>query len=239
MQENKGLVVITDLRTQEAQDAAEYLRAEGYDVRQVPQDVQLWDETALSSFAAALDAPLVGVIHPAPPRILAGIEEATDEQWAQARDEGPMAAWCVTKVLGGVMRAQGRGALIYLNSIHSEKPVGKGFLYSLGCGAVQMLNREVNQDYGPDGVNSYFVQRGITAADPDSRSDVSHLYYGVDMRYPQRKMPESGYLNPLLAFLLTDAAWPLAGSDLHADGGMTMFYTHRKRMEGRKYFERE
>ena len=236
MPENKGLVIVTDLRAQEARDAFDYLRAEGYDVRTVPDHVTLWDEASLSAYAQALDTPICGVLHPAPPRILGSVEQATEEDWAKARDEGPLAAWCVTKALGGVMREQGNGCIIYLNSIHAEKPVGKGFLYSIGCGAVQMLSREVSQDYGPDGVNSFFVERGVTADDPDSRSNISNFYYGVDLRYPRRRLPERGHLNPLLAFLLTPAAWPLSGSDLRADGGMSMFYGHRKRVEGRKYF---
>ena len=48
-------------------------------------------------------------------------------------------------------------------------------------------------------------------------------------------MPERGSLNGLLAFLLTPDAAPLAGSDLRADGGLTMYDGHRHQVEGREY----
>ena len=63
------------------------------------------------------------------------------------------------------------------------------------------------------------------------------VYYGADMRYPTRKLPEAGQLNGLIAFLLTPAAAPLNGSDLMADGAMTQYYTHRRKVEGRPYYD--
>ena len=66
------------------------------------------------------------------------------------------------------------------------------------------------------------------APDPDLRNDLTNFFCGVEQRYPARKIPETDSLNPLLAFLLTPAAAPLAGSDLRADGGMTMFYGQRQ-----------
>ena len=154
-----------------------------------------------------------------------------------------MAAWCVTKVFCERMRQNGGGSMIYLNSIHAEKPVGHGALFSMGCAAAQMLCKEVNQDYGTSGVRSFFIQRGVTSSDPDARSDLSAIYYGVDMRYPDRQLPQRGYLNGLIAFLLTPAAAPLAGSDLRADGGMSMYYGERiseeKAREVREQYLRE
>lgn len=219
----------------EAGQARDALIERGWRVETVPKAVCLWDEEALSAWAAPFSGALAGVIHPAPEPILGSVEAVTEEQWRRAADEGPMAAWCVTKVFCDLMKESGGGSMIYLNSIHAEKPVGHGALFSMGCAAAQMLSREVNQDYGEFGVRAFFIQKGITADDPDGSSPVSGLYYGVDMRYPTRRLPEAGYLNDLVAFLLTPGAAALSGSDLMADGGMTQYYTHRRRVEGRLY----
>lgn len=231
----KKTVVITDFRSVPARCAAEYLTAQGWDVQVVPEGVSLWNESALSLWAAPLADTLQAVIHPAPEKILGGIGDFTPDDWRRARDEGPMAAFCVTKVFCNILREKQQGAIIYLNSIHAEKPMGKGMLFSMGCGAVQMLCREVNQDYGRQGVNCYFVQQGIGEGEEACISDASRIYCGVDLRYPTRKIPPHDQLNGLLAFLLTDAAAPLSGSDLRADGGMTMYYNHRSKEEGRRY----
>ncbi|MBR2264539.1 MAG: SDR family NAD(P)-dependent oxidoreductase [Firmicutes bacterium] len=216
-------VIMTDLRTRAAQEAAEYLKMQGYAVQIVPEDIPLWDEAALSAWAEPFRDALIGVIHPAPPVQTCGILEITPEAWDRAALEGPVAALIVTKVFCGIFRKKRQGAMIYLNSIHAEKPVGKGYLYSLGCGAVEMLAKEACQDYGADRVGVYFVERGILPED-QGQSDVSALYFNPQYRYPDQKMPEESYLNGLLAFLLTPAALPLSGSPLQADAGMVGFY---------------
>ena len=228
----KKTVVITDTRSEEALCAADYLRAQGYDVQFIPEEISLCDEVRLAEYAKSLSLTLHAVIHPAPPKRKGGIEEISEDDWIRAREEGPIAAFCVTKAFAGIFREKGWGSVIYLNSIHAEKPVGKGMLFSTGCGAVQMLMREANQDYGEQGVNFFFIQSGILEGEEDMRSDVSPVYFGVDMRYPTKRIPAKDHLNGLIAFLLTDAAGPLTGSDLRADGGMSMYYLRRGRREG-------
>ena len=220
-------VWITDLRTREMQNAREYLSAQGWQVLTSPEELCLWDDEAVREFVASCGETLSGVIHPAPPPFQCRLEKTNETLIAQARDEGAVAAWCITKAAGDLFRKKGRGNLIWFSSVHAEKPMGYGTLFSAGCGAVQMLSREISQDYGPEGVLSFFVQRGPSADDPDLKSDLTDFYYGTDLRYPTRHLPEAGDLNPLLAFLLTPAAAPLNGSDLRADGGMTMYYGER------------
>ncbi len=220
-------VWITDLRTREMQNAQDYLSAQGWQVLTSPEGLCLWDEKAVREFVTSCGEMLSGVIHPAPPPFQCRLEKMNERLIAQARDEGAVAAWCVTKAAGDLFRKKGRGNLIWFSSVHAEKPMGYGTLFSAGCGAVQMLNREISQDYGPDGVLSFFVQRGPSADDPELKSDLTDFYYGTDLRYPTRHLPEAGSLNSLLAFLLTQAAAPLNGSDLRADGGMTMYYGER------------
>lgn len=220
-------VWITDLRTCEMQEAREYLAGQNWQVLVSPEELCLWDEDAVGAFLAPYGETLCGVIHPAPPAFQSPLEKTDEEKAARARDEGVMAAWCVTKTAGAILRKKGSGSIIYVSSIHAEKPMGYGTLFSAGCGAVQMLNREVSQDYGTAGIRSFFVQRGPSETDPDLKSDLTDLYYGTHLRYPDRRYPEPGNLNGLLSFLLTPAAAALKGSDLRADGGMTLYYGQR------------
>ena len=232
---SKGRVIITDLRSASAREAKEYLSGLGYEVVTPPEDLKLWNEENLRVFAKDHQDHLIGVIHPAPPMMHGGILEITRAMWDQAMEEGPLSALIVMKVFGEIFREKKSGSMIFLNSIHSEKPVGKGLLFSTGCGAVEMLSKEAMQDYGPHGVGIYFVERGILEGDP-GRSDVSALYCSVDMRYPARKIPAPSYLNELLAFLLTPGAYALAGNPIHAEEGLLGFYgSHRDKAEGGNY----
>ena len=232
MENKEKIVVITDLRTETARAAAQYLSGLNYSIVTPPESVCLWKEDDLAAFVKPLKEDLFAVIHPAPPLFKGGITEVTEEDWVRQSNEGAIAAFMVTKVFCSVFREKKSGVMIYLNSIHAEKPVGKGILYSMNCGAVDMLAREAAQDYSESGVNVFFVERGITSSD-DGRSDVSSLYCGVNMRYPRRVTPKPDYLNGLLAFLLTDAAYPLTGQPIICDAGMTGFYNMRRfRQEG-------
>ena len=73
-------VIITDLRTREAREAESYLSGLGYSVRSISPDHPLWDEEALSAFAASLDGSLCGVIHPAPPLFLSPLLETSEQE---------------------------------------------------------------------------------------------------------------------------------------------------------------
>ena len=125
-----GSIVITDLRTAPMREAQAYLAKQGYRVLTPPEGCRLWNEAELRVFASACPEDMEGVIHPAPPAFQCALEQADEETVAAARDEGPMAAWCVTKVFGEIFREKRQGTLIYAGSVHTEKPMVYGFLFS-------------------------------------------------------------------------------------------------------------
>ena len=61
----KDTIVLTDLRMAEAREAMGYLKAQGFRVAAVPEEICLWDEEALGGWASPLADRLLGVIHPA------------------------------------------------------------------------------------------------------------------------------------------------------------------------------
>ena len=65
--DKRNIVLITDLRTAEAQDACSFLSSKGYEVVTVPDGLPLWNPEPLSAFAETVADRLLGVIHPAPP----------------------------------------------------------------------------------------------------------------------------------------------------------------------------
>ena len=186
--------------------------------------VDLTDADAVRAAMKAFGDVLWGVVHPAPPPLHASIEAADDSLWRDALDAGALSSILVTAAAGEHLAAAGRGAMIYLGSIHAEKPMGHGFLHTMGCAATQMLCREAALDYGARGVHCVYIQRGVMEHDMANRNGVSNVYSGVAMRYPQRRAPGPGSLCGLIEFLLTSAAAPLNGADLRADEGYAMYY---------------
>lgn len=171
---------------------------------------------------------LKAVIIPTSYHIGASIEDTTDEQWEQAFDSGALISMLMTRAAGEHFKAKGNGGvIIYFGSIHTEKPTGGDFLFSIQCSATQMICREAAMAYGKYNVNSFYIQRGLIEHDIDSVGKISNIYSATELRYPKLRMLDADSLNGLVGFLLTDEASPLSGSDIKADEGLTMYYGNR------------
>jgi glucose 1-dehydrogenase len=242
-------VFISDNREKTAVCAAEYLAGNGYHV--IINDLggeiaagcasvslDLTDFERLSGFLSGI-GHLHGVIIPAPPQRRISIEEAGDPDWDEGMREGALSSIILTHAAGEIMSKNGCGSLIYLGSIHAEKPTGCSFIYSTACSAVQMLCREAALDYGSMGVNCFYIQRGIMEHDLYHKSKYSNIYSRPECRYPKKRIPPPDSLNGLIYFLLSDNAAPLNGSDLRADEGYVMYYgNHPDRITGGKKRDR-
>lgn len=240
MNKQHELIFISDNRGSTACETARYLLTMGYRVAlndlggpAVPGSetttLSLTDRDALGAYFASCSNSLRAVIHAAPPPIQVKLEDVDEECFHNAFREGALASMMLTAAAGAHLAALGRGALIYLGSIHAEKPMGYGLLYSIACASTQMLCREAALDFGAKGVNCFYIQRGIQEDDLKYANNLTNIFSATNSRYPQGHLPEQGYLNDLIAFLLTDGAGPLNGADLRADAGLTMFYGHRRK----------
>ena len=71
------------------------------------------------------------------------IEEISEEDFKQTLDYNTKSAFITTKVFAEHIAQNGGGAVVYLSSVHDEKPTGCAFAYSAGKGAVKMLCKEM------------------------------------------------------------------------------------------------
>jgi len=155
----------------------------------------------------------------------ANIEDITDEMWKNARDSFVAPILNITQVAGKILMQNKKGGMIYLNSIHAEKPIGSGFLYTICCAAIQALCRESALIFGSYNVGCYNIMRGIVEGEETYfTSDYSSLYHNGELRFPQERLPPASSLNELCALLLSGGAYILNGADLNADEGFRMFY---------------
>ena len=194
-----------------AAEVAEYIKTLGY--------------TPVDSLDEPYKNELVGAILANPPVIHGEIETTTDEMWNSARDTFVVPMLSITQAAGGILSQNQRGSIIYLNSIHAEKPIGNGFLYTMGCAAVQMLCREAAVIYGKNNVGCYNIMRGIVEGEEAYfTSEYSPVYHNGEIRFPKEKLPSAKSLNELCAFLLSGGAYILNGADLQADEGFRLYY---------------
>lgn len=231
-------VFITDTRDRRAFEAAKYLLASGYKVvcagkGDIPDGCERLSTalTDMASLRAAFEksGELAGVIIAAPPALAVSVEDATEEQWLDAFNSGAAVAMAVTNVCGNIMAENGRGAIICLGTIHAEKPGGFSPLSSMSASAVQMLCKEAALDFGARGVHSVYIKCGPSECDPPVNPPYGNVYSNPAARYPSKSLPAADSLCGLIGFLLTDAAAPLNGASLDADGGYTLYYGNQKK----------
>ena len=214
------LVYFNDLKDIVAAEVAEHIKSIGY----MPISCGAGE---LENYLEDNKEELVGAVlaNPQVNLMRVNIEEASDDDWREARDIFAAPMLELTQIIGKILAENKRGSIIYLNSVHAEKPVGGAFLYTIGCAAVQALCREAALIYGSSGVGCYNIMRGIVEGEADYfASDYSPVHHNSELRFPQERLPVAASLNELCAFLLSGGAYILNGADLQADEGYTLHY---------------
>ncbi|MCL2816069.1 MAG: SDR family oxidoreductase [Oscillospiraceae bacterium] len=205
---------------------AEHIKTIGY-TPITADGADLGSREEVDDFFREYKKNLAGAIlaNPPVPSMRGGIEDATDEMWKNARDIFVVPMLNITQAVGKILSENKKGSIIYLNSIHAEKPAGSAFLYTIGCAAVQALCREAALIYGAENVGCYNVMRGIVQGEETYfTSEYSPLHHNSNLRFPKERLPFANSLNELCAFLLGEGAYILNGADLQADEGFRLYY---------------
>lgn len=158
--------------------------------------------------------------------------DCTDEEFLDIMDSDAKSAFLFTQAVGRRMKKAGSGRIIFVSSIHAEKPTGCTFPYSLAKGAVKMLAKETALDLGPYGVQTNTIERGPSAGDEEIFIDgnVSYLYENLTERIPDKTLGTPEELAELaLFFACGDRV--VNGADLRADGGFLLSYIPRYNYE--------
>jgi len=133
-----------------------------------------------------------------------------------------------SKVIGEHMANNGVGSILYLSSVHDEKPTGCAFVYSLSRGAIKMLSKELGLFYGRRGVRVNLIEMDIIKENQEILgSDISPFNYDVSTKIPLHRFAEAEDFASTAVFLLSDEARFVNGIDIRVDGGHILYYGDR------------
>ncbi len=121
------------------------------------------------------------------------------------------------------------GRIIYVSTIHDQKPTGSSFVYAAAKGALSMLAREAALDLGRRGVTVNLIEMGAVAGD-DVRfaSDLSDLYVDYRWKVPSASLGTYEDLAHLVGFLSLPESRFLNGASIRLDGGFILHYLNHK-----------
>lgn len=219
--ENQGMIVVRNYPRQEPKSGEDGFRF-SYDTTSIDQMEKL-----LSNIIEDIGI-LSALIHTDNVIIPCSIEDIDEETFRKALDLNTKTAFVTTKVFAEYMGDQGAGAVVYLSSVHDEKPTGSAFSYSVSKGAVKMLSKEMALFYGRKGVRSNLIEADYTE---DKRelldSIISPFNYDAETKIPLKRLANPEDFAGAVAFLISEDAAFINGAELRIDGGHILYYGDR------------
>ena len=160
--------------------------------------------------------------------IKASVEHCTDEQFERVILVNAKAAFLYTRSVGRAMKETRGGCIVYLNSIHAEKPTGCAFAYSAAKSAVKMLCKEAALELGLYNVRVNAIETGGLEGDEERFQGAESPFY-VDMvkKIPGGAAGSAESVAKIAAFLASGDSALLNGADIRADGAFTLKYSPR------------
>ncbi|WP_053376132.1 SDR family NAD(P)-dependent oxidoreductase [Paenibacillus sp. FJAT-27812] len=157
------------------------------------------------------------------------IEFGDEEVFTKSLAINAKSAFICTQQVGKQMMEKQAGKIIYVSSIHAEKPTGSAFTFSVSKGAVKMLAKEASLVLGRNGVSVNTIELGPLDGDHEVfESTLSTLYNDYEYKIPNAVLGSADDLAELVMFLSSDEARYINGSDIRLDGGFLLHYMNFK-----------
>lgn len=152
--------------------------------------------------------------------------EMTEPDWEQVFAVDLKGAWLCCKHVLPVMRASGGGAIINIASIHARQTCAGMFPYAAAKSGLVGLTRSLALDCARDGIRVNAVCPGWTrtrliseyfATEPDPVA----AQHQVAQRQPLGRFAEPGEVANVVAFVASDEASFVTGTEIYVDGGLS------------------
>ena len=168
------------------------------------------------------------------------LEHLEREVFESQLNDNTRTGFVLTRVVGDHMAEYKSGKIVYVSSIHADKPTGSTVMYSIAKGAINMLCKEAAIFYGPANIECNVIEAGAVEGDVEKfHSEISGLYasdYYMEQRIPRRKAGTDDEIAAVAAFLASSDASFVNGTTMRVDGGFELCYGFRygKGEEGRE-----
>jgi NAD(P)-dependent dehydrogenase (short-subunit alcohol dehydrogenase family) len=150
--------------------------------------------------------------------------EFDHDRWQAVIGVNLTGPFLMSQAVGRVMAAAGGGAIVHISSIDALGADGNQVAYNASKAGLLGLNRTMAMELAPHGIRSNVVNPGYTAT-PLTRQYVGELMYEYMTtsfaRVPQGRMATPEEIAAAVAFLASDEAAAITGTDLTVDGGTT------------------
>jgi NAD(P)-dependent dehydrogenase (short-subunit alcohol dehydrogenase family) len=215
-------VLVTGLPTDPIEEVAASIRAAGGTAISVPTDVSRFDdvvaavERAVAEYGRLDQAVNCAGVAPQ----LVPMAETSLEDWQRVTSINLSGTFHSLRAELPAMVAGGGGAIVNIASVQATKPLVHGSPYTAAKFGVVGLTRNAAIDHAHQGIRVNAVSPGVTdtpmvATEPEVSAQIAaHI--------PMGRMARAEEMADAAAYLLSDEASYITGSELVVDGGLLL-----------------
>lgn len=219
-------VVVVDWDEEAGKRTAEEIRQSGGDAIFVKCDVSN-EEQVKAMVQATLDkyGRIDVLVNNAGIGVYKPVLEATSEDWDRCLAVNLKSVFLCSKYVIPHMQAVGKGAIVNISSVHSHATVNGVAPYAASKGGITALTRNMAIDYGPairvNAIAPGWVLTPLIQSIFDSYPDPAEQRRLVEQRQVMKRIGRPEDIGYAAAFLASDEASFITGTQLFVDGGLT------------------
>ena len=215
-------VILNGVNEARLHEAAEEMRAAGYDILTSAFDVT--DEPAIVAAFNGFDAGGIEVdilVNNAGIQFRKPMLELETADWRRVIDTNLTSAFMVGREAARRMADRGRGKIINIGSLTSELARATVAPYTVAKGGIKMLTKAMAAEWGEKGIQANAIGPGYMITDMnEALINNPDFDAWVKARTPMRRWGKPEELAGTAIYLASDASNYISGQIIYADGGM-------------------
>lgn len=219
-------VVVVDWDEEAGEKTAEEIRQSGGDAIFVNCDVSN-EEQVKAMVRATIDkyGRIDVLVNNAGIGVYKSVLEATSDDWDRCLAVNLKGVFLCSKYAIPHMQAAGKGAIVNISSVHSHATVNGVAPYAASKGGITALTRNMAIDYGPtirvNAIAPGWVLTPLIQSIFDGYDDPAEQQRLVEGRQVMKRIGRPEDIGYAAAFLASDEASFITGTQLFVDGGLT------------------
>jgi NAD(P)-dependent dehydrogenase (short-subunit alcohol dehydrogenase family) len=221
--EEGAVVVVTDVQDEAGEQAAAAIRAGGGDALYLHLDVtdQAGWQAVVERVLSERDR-LDVLVNNAGLGDLAPIEETSLADWERTVAIDQTGVFLGMKTCAEALKASGNGSVINISSIFGTSGgFGTSPAYHAAKGAVRTLTKNVALRWATEGVRVNSVHPGFIRTPILDQAKGTEIWDAMTASTPMGRLGEPEEIAAAVAYLASDDASFVTGSELYVDGGYT------------------
>lgn len=154
--------------------------------------------------------------------VAAPIEELTDEQFDDVFSVNFKAGWIAARSAAGFMRAQGKGSITFISSIHSVMGMPGHSVYAATKGAINASVRELAIELGPSSIRVNAICPGLIETPRYFEMMPGYTSERGAAQVPLRRVGTPADVARAVSWISSDEASFVTGQCLLVDGGSSV-----------------